>query len=157
MVLLLRPQALYDIYRAGSMHALQFFCVLFSTVSSSMYVAATTKKWLLTYSITESTLHAASSSSKSFYIENEAVCLDVLQKKFAMESCEFEVLNEVYLQNFLHRWVVNREPNLSLDGRFDQRQRAPPPRSVAAGALRRRYPPDPILAVQSKSSGPDPI
>ena len=25
MVLLLRPQALYDIYRAGSMHALQFF------------------------------------------------------------------------------------------------------------------------------------
>ena len=29
-----------------------------------------------------------------------------------MESCEFEVLNEVYLQNFLHRWAVNREPNL---------------------------------------------
>ena len=30
-------------------------------------------------------------------------CLDVLQKKIAMESYEFEVLNEVYLQNFLHR------------------------------------------------------
>jgi len=41
-------------------------------------------------------------------------CLDVLQKNFAMESCEFEVLNEVYLQNFLHRWVVNRETNLMM-------------------------------------------
>ena len=26
----------------------------------------------------------------------------------------FEVLNEVYLQNFLHRWVVNRETNLMM-------------------------------------------
>ena len=41
-------------------------------------------------------------------------CLDVLQKKIAMESYEFEVLNEVYLQNFLHRWVVNREMNLMM-------------------------------------------
>ena len=39
-------------------------------------------------------------------------CLDVLQKKIAMESYEFEVLDEVYLQNFLHRWAVNRETNL---------------------------------------------
>ena len=26
----------------------------------------------------------------------------------------FEVLNEIYLQNFLHRWVVNREMNLMI-------------------------------------------
>ena len=26
----------------------------------------------------------------------------------------FEVLNEVYLQNFLHRWVVNHETNLMM-------------------------------------------
>ena len=26
----------------------------------------------------------------------------------------FEVLNEIYLQNFLHRWVVNRETNLMM-------------------------------------------
>ena len=35
-------------------------------------------------------------------------------KKIAMESCEFEVLNKFYLQNFLHRWVVNREMNLMM-------------------------------------------
>ena len=40
--------------------------------------------------------------------------LDVLQKKITMESYEFEVLNEVYLQFFLHRWVVNRETNLMM-------------------------------------------
>jgi hypothetical protein len=33
---------------------------------------------------------------------------------FAKESYQFEVLNEVYLQNFLHRWVVNRETNLMI-------------------------------------------
>ena len=38
----------------------------------------------------------------------------VLQKKIAMESYEFEVLNEVYLQNFLYIWVVNRETNLMM-------------------------------------------
>ena len=36
------------------------------------------------------------------------------KKKIAMESYEFEVLNEVYLQNFLYRWVVNRETNLMM-------------------------------------------
>jgi hypothetical protein len=36
-------------------------------------------------------------------------------KKFcAKESYQFEVLNEVYLQNFLHGWVVNRETNLMM-------------------------------------------
>jgi hypothetical protein len=33
------------------------------------------------------------------------------KKFFSKESCQFEVLNEVYLQNFLHRWFVNRETN----------------------------------------------
>ena len=33
-------------------------------------------------------------------------------KKFATESCQFEVLNEVYLQNFLHECAVNCETNL---------------------------------------------
>ena len=33
---------------------------------------------------------------------------------FAKESYRFEVLNEVYLQNFLHRCVVNRETNLIM-------------------------------------------
>jgi hypothetical protein len=32
--------------------------------------------------------------------------------KFSKESCQFEVLNEVYLQNFLHGWAVNCETNL---------------------------------------------
>ena len=45
-------------------------------------------------------------------------CLDrepVKAKKFLrFESSQFEVLNEVYLQNFLHRWVVNRETNLMM-------------------------------------------
>ena len=30
------------------------------------------------------------------------------------ESFQFEALNEVYLQFFLHRWVVNRETNLMM-------------------------------------------
>ena len=38
-------------------------------------------------------------------------CLVPTQKLFAMESYKFEVLNEVYLQNFLHKWIVNRETN----------------------------------------------
>ena len=29
------------------------------------------------------------------------------------EFCYFGALNEVYLQNFLHRWVVNRETNIT--------------------------------------------
>ena len=33
---------------------------------------------------------------------------------FSTESYQFEVLNEVYLQNFLHRLVVNRETNLMM-------------------------------------------
>jgi hypothetical protein len=32
----------------------------------------------------------------------------------AKESYQFEVLNEVYLQNFLHGWVVNHETNLMM-------------------------------------------
>jgi hypothetical protein len=32
--------------------------------------------------------------------------------KFSKESCQFEILNEVYLQNFLHGWAVNHETNL---------------------------------------------
>ena len=37
------------------------------------------------------------------------------RKKFLrFESSQFEALNEVYLQNFLHRWVVNRETNLMM-------------------------------------------
>jgi hypothetical protein len=32
----------------------------------------------------------------------------------AKESYQFEVLNEVYLQNFLHGWVVNHEMNLMM-------------------------------------------
>ena len=28
------------------------------------------------------------------------------------EFCYFGVLNEIYLQNFLHGWVVNHETNL---------------------------------------------
>ena len=33
---------------------------------------------------------------------------------FASESSQFEVVNEVYLQNFLHGCVVNRETNLMM-------------------------------------------
>ena len=53
--------------------------------------------------------------SRSF-VARETIrpCLDVLKKKITMEFCEFEVINEVYLQNFLHRWVVNRETNLRM-------------------------------------------
>jgi hypothetical protein len=36
------------------------------------------------------------------------------KKFFAKESYQFEVLNEVYLQNFLHGWVVNHEMNLMM-------------------------------------------
>ena len=36
------------------------------------------------------------------------------KKKFASESSQFEVVNEVYLQNFLHGWVINRETNLMM-------------------------------------------
>jgi hypothetical protein len=32
----------------------------------------------------------------------------------AKQSYQFEVLNEVYLQNFLHGWVVNHEMNLMM-------------------------------------------
>jgi hypothetical protein len=32
-----------------------------------------------------------------------------MQKKNLKKSYQFEVLNEIYLQNFLHGWVVNRE------------------------------------------------
>ena len=36
------------------------------------------------------------------------------KKNLRFESSQFEALNEVYLQNFLHRWVVNRETNLMM-------------------------------------------
>ena len=36
------------------------------------------------------------------------------KKILRFESSQFEALNEVYLQNFLHRWVVNRETNLMM-------------------------------------------
>jgi hypothetical protein len=43
-------------------------------------------------------------------------CLDHFAKTqnfpVVKESYQFEVLNKVYLQNFLHGWVVNRETNL---------------------------------------------
>jgi hypothetical protein len=32
----------------------------------------------------------------------------------AKESYQFKVLNKVYLQNFLHGWVVNHEMNLMM-------------------------------------------
>ena len=41
-------------------------------------------------------------------------CLVLFQKKIAKEYYEFEVLNEIYLENFLYRWVVNRETNLMM-------------------------------------------
>jgi hypothetical protein len=33
---------------------------------------------------------------------------------FFQRNYQFEVLNKVYLQNFLHGWVVNRETNLMM-------------------------------------------
>ena len=42
------------------------------------------------------------------------VCLVHFAKMCKDVNRAFEVLNEVYLQNFLHRWVVNRETNLMM-------------------------------------------
>ena len=42
------------------------------------------------------------------------VCLVHFAKTCKDVNRAFEVLNEVYLQNFLHRWVVNREMNLMM-------------------------------------------
>ena len=42
------------------------------------------------------------------------VCLVHFAKMSKDVNRAFEVLNEVYLQNFLHRWVVNRETNLMM-------------------------------------------
>jgi len=42
------------------------------------------------------------------------VCLVHFAKRCKDVKMAFEVLNEVYLQNFLHRWVVNRETNLMM-------------------------------------------
>ena len=42
------------------------------------------------------------------------VCLVHFAKFCKDVKMTFEVLNEVYLQNFLHRWVVNRETNLMM-------------------------------------------
>ena len=42
------------------------------------------------------------------------VCLVHFAKFCKDVKMAFEVLNEVYLQNFLHRWVVNRETNLMM-------------------------------------------
>ena len=49
-----------------------------------------------------------------YSIRSKAVFRCFAKKKIAMESYKFEVLNEVYLQNFLHRWVVNHEMNLMM-------------------------------------------
>jgi len=35
-------------------------------------------------------------------------------KIFCHGTLLIEILNEVYLQNFLHRWIVNRETNLMM-------------------------------------------
>ena len=51
---------------------------------------------------------------KAFRRERIRPCLVFLQKNFAKESYQFEVLNEIYLQIFLHRWVVKRETNLMM-------------------------------------------
>ena len=37
-----------------------------------------------------------------------------MQKFVVTEYYQFEVLNKFYLQNFLYRWVVNRETNLMM-------------------------------------------
>ena len=42
------------------------------------------------------------------------VCLVHFVKSCKDVNMAFEVLNEVYLQIFLHRWVVNREMNLMM-------------------------------------------
>ena len=42
------------------------------------------------------------------------VCLVHFAKMCKDVNMAFEVLNEVYLQNFLHRWIVNRETNLMM-------------------------------------------
>src|SRR6185503_568270 len=42
------------------------------------------------------------------------VCLVHFAKRCKDVKMAFKVLNEVYLQNFLHRWVVNRETNLMM-------------------------------------------
>jgi len=42
------------------------------------------------------------------------VCLVHFAKTCKDVNMAFEVLNEVYLQNFLHRWVINRETNLMM-------------------------------------------
>ena len=42
------------------------------------------------------------------------VCLVHFAKMCKDVNRAFEVLNEVYLQNFLHRCVVNRETNLMM-------------------------------------------
>ena len=42
------------------------------------------------------------------------VCLVHFAKTCKDVNRASEVLNEVYLQNFLHRWVVNRESNLMM-------------------------------------------
>jgi len=47
-------------------------------------------------------------------IDRFRVCLVHFAKFCKDVKMAFEVLNEVYLQNFLHRWVVNRETNLMM-------------------------------------------
>ena len=41
------------------------------------------------------------------------VCLMFRGKFFEREYSYFRVLNEVYLKFFLHKWIVNRETNLT--------------------------------------------
>ena len=57
------------------------------------------------------------SSAKKFVIHLPLllrVCLVHFAKMCKDVNRPFEVLNEVYLQNFFHRWVVNREKNLTI-------------------------------------------
>jgi len=52
------------------------------------------------------------------YQQTLRVCLVHFAKLCKDVNRAFEVLNEVYLQNFLHRWVVNRETNLMMQNRL---------------------------------------
>ena len=56
-----------------------------------------------------------------FHLVFTKLCLVHFAKLCKDVNRAFEVLNKVYLQNFLHRWVVNRETNLTSLIRFVSR------------------------------------
>ena len=62
--------------------------------------------------ITKTVLEHLQQSFDNFFLIR--VCLVHFAKMCKDVNRAFEVLNEVYLQNFLHRWVVNRETNLMM-------------------------------------------